>query len=92
MLAAIAVLGLACTAAASVTFFALIAEAGPARASVITYVLPLVAVVFGLAVLGERPRPAMAAGLALILAGSWLATGGRVPRRSTHLRTRLELS
>jgi drug/metabolite transporter (DMT)-like permease len=84
VLAAIAVLGLACTALAFVAFFALIAEAGPARASLITYVLPLVAIAFGLAILGEQLRPAMLAGLATILAGCWLATGGRPPRRHSR--------
>ena len=49
------VLGVLCTAAAFVFFGALIAEVGPSRASVITYVAPAVAVVLGVAVLDERP-------------------------------------
>jgi drug/metabolite transporter (DMT)-like permease len=73
---AIAVLGVACSAAAFVAFFALIAAAGPARASLITYVLPVVATAIGVAFLGERVGPAMVAGLVLILAGSRLATSG----------------
>jgi drug/metabolite transporter (DMT)-like permease len=78
-LAAIVVLGLLCTAAAFVLFGALIAEVGPGRATVITYVSPVVAVALGVAVLGERPGAGAVAGLLLILAGSWLSTDGRVP-------------
>jgi drug/metabolite transporter (DMT)-like permease len=75
-LGSIAVLGVVCTAFGLVVFFRLIAEAGPSRASVITYVNPLVAVALGVIVLGERPGPASFVGLVLILAGSWLATRG----------------
>lgn len=78
-LASIVVLGLFCTAAAFVVFAVLLAEIGPSRASVITYVAPVVAVALGIAVLGERPGPGAVIGLLLILAGSWLSTGGRLP-------------
>jgi len=73
------VLGLFCTAAAFAFYGALVAEAGPGRALVITYIAPVVAVALGVAILGERPGAGAAAGLLLILAGSWLATGGRMP-------------
>ena len=76
---AIVVLGVLCTAVAFVLFGALIAEVGPSRATVITYVAPIVAVALGVAVLGERPGAGAIAGLLLILAGSWLSTGGRLP-------------
>ena len=76
---AIAVLGVVCTAAGLVVFFQLIAEAGPSRASVITYINPLVAVLLGVVVLDEHVGPMSVIGLVLILAGSWLSTGGRVP-------------
>jgi drug/metabolite transporter (DMT)-like permease len=62
-----------------VFFGALIAEVGPGRALVITYVAPVVAVALGVTVLGERPGAGAVAGLLLILAGSWLSTDGRVP-------------
>ncbi len=78
-LESIAVLGLLCTALAFVIFNVLIAEAGPSRSSVITYVNPVVAVALGVAVLGERPGAGAIAGLLLILAGSWLSTDGRLP-------------
>jgi polar amino acid transport system substrate-binding protein len=78
-LVSILVLGLFCTAAAFVLFGALIAEVGPGRATVITYISPIVAVALGVAALGERPGAGAVAGLLLILAGSWLSTDGRLP-------------
>lgn len=75
-IASVVALGLVCTAAAFVLFFALIAEAGPVRATVITYVNPAVAVLLGVAVLGEKFTAATAAGFVLILGGSVLATNG----------------
>jgi drug/metabolite transporter (DMT)-like permease len=71
----IVVLGLVCTALAFVIFNRLIAEIGPGRALVITYVNPVVAVALGVAILGERPGIGAVVGLVLILAGSWVATG-----------------
>jgi drug/metabolite transporter (DMT)-like permease len=70
------VVGLAvvCTAVAFLVFFALIAEVGPVRATVITYVNPAVAAVLGVAILDERFTAGMAIGFALVLAGSVLAT------------------
>jgi drug/metabolite transporter (DMT)-like permease len=88
-LAAIAVLGLLCTAAAFVLFGTLIAEVGPGRATVITYVAPVVAVALGVTVLGERPGVGAVAGLLLILAGSWLSTDGRLPPGLTALVGRM---
>jgi drug/metabolite transporter (DMT)-like permease len=73
----LAVLGLVCTALGLVVFFRLIAEAGPIRASVITYVNPVVAVVLGVLVLHERLGTMSIVGLLLILGGSWLSTGSR---------------
>ena len=58
-------------------FFQLIAEAGPTRASVITYINPLVAVVVGILVLDEHLGAVGVAGMFLILLGSWLSAGGR---------------
>lgn len=85
-LGSIAALGAICTAGGLVLFFLLIGEAGPSRASVVTYFNPLVAVTLGLFVLDERLGVASVVGLVLILGGSWLATGGRpsqLRRRAT---------
>jgi drug/metabolite transporter (DMT)-like permease len=83
--ASVAALGVFCTALAFVVFAVLIREAGTSRATVITYVNPVVAVVLGVTLEGERPGGGAIAGLLLILAGSWLSTGGRLPpwRRSS---------
>ncbi|HEV8398858.1 MAG TPA: DMT family transporter [Gemmatimonadales bacterium] len=78
-LGSIAVLGVACTAVGLIAFFQLIAEAGPSRASVVTYVNPLVAVVAGVLALGEHLGGMSLAGLLLILGGSWLSTATRQP-------------
>jgi drug/metabolite transporter (DMT)-like permease len=74
VLASLAGLAVLCTAVAFVLFFKLIAEVGPARATVITYVNPAVAVALGVAVLGEPLTGEIVAAFGLILAGSVLAT------------------
>jgi drug/metabolite transporter (DMT)-like permease len=77
-LASILILGTVCTAAAFMLFNALIREVGPIRATVITYVNPVVAAVLGVLILNETLTPAMLIGFALALTGSILAT--RRPR------------
>jgi drug/metabolite transporter (DMT)-like permease len=71
-----AVLGLAvvCTGIAFVVFFRLIEEIGPARATLITFVNPAVAVVLGAVVLDEKITAATIGGFALVLGGCFLAT------------------
>jgi drug/metabolite transporter (DMT)-like permease len=73
------VLGLLCTAAGFVIYTVLIREVGTSRATVITYINPVVAVALGVTLLSERPGTGAVAGLLLILAGSWLSTDGRLP-------------
>jgi drug/metabolite transporter (DMT)-like permease len=79
----VVVLGVACTAIALVVFFVLLTEAGASRASVITYINPVVAVGLGVPFLGESLGMASIAGLVLILGGSYLSTGGAVRRASS---------
>jgi drug/metabolite transporter (DMT)-like permease len=74
VLASLVALAVICTALAFVLFFQLIAEVGPSRAVVFTYVNPAVAVALGVAVLGEPLTVEMVAAFVLILAGSVLAT------------------
>jgi drug/metabolite transporter (DMT)-like permease len=74
-LASVVTLGVVCTALAFVAFFELIKEVHPTRATLITYFNPMVAVVLGVVVLGERFKLATGVGFILILAGSWFATG-----------------
>jgi drug/metabolite transporter (DMT)-like permease len=78
VIASVVGLAVVCTAIAFVCFFALIAEIGPVRATVITYVNPAVAAVLGVLVLDEHFTVGMGIGFALVLAGSFLAT--RAPR------------
>jgi drug/metabolite transporter (DMT)-like permease len=73
-------LSIVCTAIAFVIFFALIAEVGPRRATVFTYVNPAVAAVAGVVVLDEAFTVGMGIGFVLVLVGSVLATRpGRDP-------------
>jgi drug/metabolite transporter (DMT)-like permease len=74
VITAVAILAIVCTALAFLLFFALIAEVGPVRATVITYVNPAVAVALGVAILGESFTVGTAIGFVLILLGSFLAT------------------
>jgi drug/metabolite transporter (DMT)-like permease len=94
VLAALAALGAVCTAAGLVGYFWLISEVGAARATVVTYLNPAVAVALGAVVLGERLTPAIGVSFVLILAGSVLATrtpyvpdipGGRPPGNPPEL-------
>src|SRR5690606_5013499 len=63
-----------CTAVAFVAFLELIKEAGPIRASVITYVHPAIAVAAGTVFLDEALTVTVLVAFALILTGSVLAT------------------
>lgn len=67
-------LGVLCTAVAFIIFFALIAEVGAARATVITYVNPAVAIILGALVLSEPLTTGMMIGFPLVIVGSFLGT------------------
>lgn len=72
--ASVVVLGVVCTALAFILFFALIAEIGPSRAPVITYLNPAVALAAGVVVLHEPVTVGMLVGFPLVILGSVLAT------------------
>jgi drug/metabolite transporter (DMT)-like permease len=72
-------LGAVGTGVAFLIFYTLITEVGPARASIVAYLAPGFAVGYGVAVLGESITAGTVVGLVLILAGSWLGAGGRLP-------------
>ena len=72
--AALVALAVLCTSVAFVTFFALIREVGPDRATLITFVNPVVALLLGFLVLDETLSGGQLLGLPLVLAGCWLAT------------------
>jgi drug/metabolite transporter (DMT)-like permease len=82
---AVVVLGVVCTAFAFVLFFALIAEVGGPRATVITYVNPAVALALGVALLHEPFTYGIAIGFVLIVLGSVLATRRTPPSTSVSL-------
>jgi len=71
----IAVLGVIGTAAAYLLFFSIVAGAGAAYASLVTYLVPPVALAYGTIILGEHIGWPALAGLALILGGVALGTG-----------------
>jgi drug/metabolite transporter (DMT)-like permease len=68
-------LGIPGTALAYLLFFGLITGAGAAYASLVTYLIPPIALAYGAIFLGERFGAAAFGGLALILAGVGLGTG-----------------
>ena len=78
VIASVVVLAVVCTALGFVVFFALIAEVGPARATIVTYLNPAVAVLLGVVVLGEPLTAGMLVGFPLIIIGSAVATGSQV--------------
>lgn len=84
-LTALAALGVVCTAVAFVAFLELIKEAGPIRASVITYVNPAIAVAAGAVFLDEPLSATVLAAFALILTGSVLATAAASKLRSRRV-------
>ncbi|MGI8757567.1 MAG: DMT family transporter [Acidimicrobiales bacterium] len=75
--AALAALSVVCTALAFVVFFALIKEVGPARATVFTYINPVVALSLGVVVRGESLTAGLLIGFPVVLAGCWLAASHR---------------
>ncbi len=77
--ASLAALGVLGTGIAFVFYFDLIATIGPPRASLVAYVAPGFAVVYGAVVLGEDVTLATLGGLLLILLGSYLAANERWP-------------
>jgi drug/metabolite transporter (DMT)-like permease len=88
VIASLLVLGLICTALAYLLFFALVAEVGASRGTVFTYANPVVSVLLGVTLLNEPLNAAIIVGFLLIIAGSWLSTGGALPPLSHLLRTR----
>ena len=88
-IAAIATLGALGTGAAFVIFYTLIAKVGPAKASVVAYVAPVFAVIYGVAFLDEAFTGATLAGMALILGGSWIAGQGKLPAARGAERARV---
>ncbi|HVG74782.1 MAG TPA: DMT family transporter [Thermoleophilaceae bacterium] len=79
--ASLLALGVLCTGIAFVIFHSLVASDGPSRASLVGYIAPVFSIFYGVALLDESFTAWTAAGLVLILGGSWLAAGGQLPAR-----------
>lgn len=89
---AVVLLGVLCTGIAYLLYFRLIADVGPTRALTVTFLIPVFGMLWGALFLGEAITPVMAAGCALVLAGTALILRqpGRAsdPRRSRPLASR----
>jgi drug/metabolite transporter (DMT)-like permease len=79
-------LGVGCTGLAFILYFRLIANAGPARAITVTYLVPMFGMLWGAIFLGEIPTLNMYAGGAIILLGTALTTG-MLARRQPRLQS-----
>jgi len=78
---AIVWLGVFGSSLAYLIYFRLVHVLGPTRMSLITYVMPIVGIVLGVAVLGETIDLRIATGTAIILAGVGLVNSRRGTRR-----------
>ena len=79
-LAGIAALGLLSTAIAYLLYFKLLARVGATNLLLVTFLLPIVALILGALFLGEHVQPIDLLGLALIM-GGLAASDGRVLTR-----------
>jgi drug/metabolite transporter (DMT)-like permease len=82
---AMAALGCGGTGIAFVIYYMLNAEIGPTRTAIVAYVAPVFAVIYGVTLLDESFGVGTAAGIVLILGGSWLAANSG--RSSSVLRS-----
>jgi drug/metabolite transporter (DMT)-like permease len=77
---AITALGAGGTGIAFVIYYTLNASIGPTRTSLVAYVAPGFAVLYGVLLLDEKFSAGTALGLLLIVGGSWLAANSRRPQ------------
>ncbi|MGI4847942.1 MAG: DMT family transporter, partial [Janthinobacterium lividum] len=77
------VLAVLCTGVAYVLFFRLIANAGPAYAASVTFIVPITGLIWGIMLLNETVTSSMMAGCVVVLIGAALSSGKiRWPRKS----------
>ena len=86
VITSVAILGLIGTGVAYVLNYQIITSEGATVASTVTYLLPIVAIVLGVLVLGEHISLLILAGIALILAG--VALTRNPPQRAPAKVTR----
>src|SRR5262245_64345615 len=83
VIAAVLALGLLGTVAGQLIYFRMIYSYGSARASLVVYLLPVTALIYGALLLGEEITTQAVVGLVLILSGTALGSGVvRLPRRA----------
>jgi drug/metabolite transporter (DMT)-like permease len=70
------VLGVVCTAAGYTIYFRLISSAGASNTSMVSLLVPVFSVIWGLVFFGEQVTPALVIGLALILASLKILLSG----------------
>lgn len=73
LVADVVALGVGCSAFGYVLFYALVERAGAARAALVTYLMPIVALLWGVLILGERLSPLAVVAATVILTGIWLS-------------------
>ncbi len=92
-IAAVIAIALISTALASVIFFRILASAGATNIMLVTFLIPVSAILLGAVFLGERLAPEDFAGMAIILVGLSLIDGRlwpRVRRLASHTLARRE--
>lgn len=74
-------LGMGGTGIAFVIYYTLNSTVGPTRTSLVAYVAPVFALIYGVTLLDEGFGIATALGIVLILGGSWIAARSPVPEK-----------
>jgi len=72
---ALLALGVVCTGVAYILYFRLIAQLGPSRATTVTFLIPVFAILYGTLLLGEKLTVWMLMCGAVVVLGTALATG-----------------
>jgi drug/metabolite transporter (DMT)-like permease len=70
-----------CTSLAYILYFRLVASAGATNSLLVTFLIPVTAILLGALILGERLEPRHFAGMALIGAGLAAIDGRLLSRR-----------
>jgi drug/metabolite transporter (DMT)-like permease len=79
---AVVALAVVCTAIALIGYFKLFARVGPTNAITVTFLLPPFGMLWGFLFLNEAITFRMLGGCVLVLAGTLMATGFKLPRRA----------
>src|SRR4029079_14432015 len=85
---AMVALGMGGTGIAFVIYYTLNGVVGPTRTSLVAYIAPVFALIYGVTLLDENFGVATALGIVLIVGGSWLAprAPARVPVEASQAR------